>query len=221
MIYVANLRQLTNIEEALPDNFDERDFKRGEIYMIDLEDIGYGSRYVQTKSRPGLIIQNNIGNTHSHTLIVALLTSTDKRDFPFQYKFKLNGRDSIIMFEQIMTIDKFRAKNKMGELTPQQMQDADSRLMYSLGLNKFSLENIIDFNVISENTKRTRKETKVYFEIELYFQNNQTAKYNVSFDELKKFDSTITSNINFDELKKKLDSCRGLNWIANNALEQI
>lgn len=196
--------------------YDAREIKRGEVYYINLEDIGYNTKHIISKSRPAVIIQNDIGNQRGNTLIVAFLTTTFKRDYPFQYKLQLNGKDSIIMFEQIMTIDRERVESKMGELTHSQMLEADKRLMYSLQLDRLLIENILDFDVISVINKKTKTKEECYFEILILFEYNQSKVINVSLTKLKEYDSIINKDIGLDQLKQLLDCCKGLHWLFKN-----
>lgn len=198
----------------LSDVYDDRNFKRGEIYYLDLSDAVYASSYVTNKTRPALIIQNDIGNLHSPTTIVALLTTHIKKPYPFQYFFNLNGRDSAIMFEQIMTVDKFRILEKCGELNAKQIKEAEDNLMYSLALNRLSLENVSGISVNSVVSKLTRTGQYIYFEIEIHFENNVNKIIQITLDNLRLFDDTITENSTLDDLEKKLDCCRGLHWLA-------
>ena len=213
---MATLGELTKISDAFDNTYDPREFKRGEIYYVDLDDIGYTNKHISSKSRPALIIQNDRGNSVSQTLIVALITSADKKDYPFQYKFSLNGRQSIIMLEQIFSLDKFRVTDKYGELTPVQMREVEKRIMYSLELNKFSLDNVKDIDVLSVVEKKTKISTTVYFEFTIIFTDNQNQILNISLDKLKLFDKSITKETDFSTLKKTFDCCKGLNWLVNN-----
>ena len=202
---MAYLGNSTNLSDALDNHaYETREIKRGEIYYVDLEDIDYTSSHAQGKSRPGLVIQNDIGNVHGDTVIIALLT---------------NGRESTIMFEQIMTVDQFRLQNKCGELTYKQMQEADKALMYSLQLNKMSIDNIVDFNILSIVTRKTVSHQETYFEIEIEYEYNQKQAIHISLDKLQKFDSKINKDMEFSEIKKKLNNIQGLHWlVANNQI---
>lgn len=211
---MSTIGQMTKLSELIPTEYDLREFKRGEIYYVDLEDIGYASKNVMAKTRPALIIQNNIGNAHSQTVIIALLTTSYKKDYPFQYQFKLNNRDSIIMFNQVMTVDKYRLLEKCGELTDSQMKSAEEKLMYSLQLNRLSFENLIDFNVVSVVNKKTKSQETTYFEVELLFEHNLSQLSQITLENLQKFNATITKSTSFDDLKQLLDCCEGLHWLA-------
>lgn len=213
---MSTIGQMTKLSDLIPTEYDLREFKRGEIYYVDLEDIGYASKNVMTKTRPALIIQNNIGNAHSQTVIIALLTTSYKKDYPFQYQFKLNNRDSIIMFNQIMTVDKYRLLEKCGGLTDQQMKAAEKKLMYSLQLNRLSFENLIDFNVVSVVNKKTKSQETTYFEIELFFEHNLSQLSQIALGNLQKFNPIITKNTSFDDLKRMLDCCKGLHWLTKH-----
>ena len=110
--------------------------KRGEIYYADLSPV-VGSE--QGGIRPVLILQNDIGNRYSPTIIVAAITSkTDKAKLPTH--IALQGerhglqKDSVILLEQIRTIDKSRIKEKIGELPPNVMSQIEQALLISLGL---------------------------------------------------------------------------------------
>lgn len=210
----VNYKEMVNpINE---NGYDIKEIKRGEVWYCDLEGIGYTSVHVQEKTRPALVIQNNVGNAKSETIIVALLTSKDKKPYPFQYHFVRNNKVNVVMFEQIFTIDSFRLTDKMFELTPQQLQEADKALMYSLQLNKLSLENICDFNVVSLTTKKTLIKTETYFEFEFVYTGGIREISNIPLETLQQFDKDINVDIGFNELKNKFDSLHGLHWLVTH-----
>lgn len=214
---MGTIGEQTNLADALDvPEIDLREFKRGEVYFVDLEDTAYGTRYLQTKTRPALIIQNDIGNQRGATLIVALITSKFKKPYPFQYRYQAaDGKENVIMFEQILTIDKFRVLNKLGELTYQQMQEADAALMYSLGLNRFSLENILSINVVSLMTEKTRYATKMSYIVHILFTNG-IKEIKIPLEKLKEYYPELNQDMDFDTIIDKLNCCRGLNWLVNN-----
>ena len=111
--------------------------KRGEIYYADLSPV-VGSE--QGGTRPVLIVQNDTGNRHSPTVIAAAITSRlDKAKLPTH--IALNGqsaglnRDSIILLEQIRTLDKSRLRERMGRIDERTMNAVDAALAVSFGLN--------------------------------------------------------------------------------------
>lgn len=110
--------------------------KRGEIYLANLND-AYGSE--QTRVRPVVIIQNNLGNKHSPTTIVACLSSktTTKAHLPTHYLIRYNKDlkyQSIVMCEQIKVIDKSRLLKKITKLNQRQMASIDKCIRNSLAL---------------------------------------------------------------------------------------
>ncbi len=110
--------------------------KRGEIYYADLSPV-VGSE--QGGVRPVLIIQNDIGNRYSPTVIAAAITSQrDKNKLPTHISVEANdcglAKDSIVLLEQIRTIDKQRLKEKMGSLDITSMGMVDKALSVSFGL---------------------------------------------------------------------------------------
>ncbi len=111
--------------------------KRGEIYYADLSPV-VGSE--QGGVRPVLIIQNDVGNRYSPTVIAAAITSQrDKTDLPTHIKVTADGsglsKDSIVLLEQVRTLDKQRLKERMGHLDGSAMSKVDQALNVSFGLN--------------------------------------------------------------------------------------
>lgn len=106
--------------------------RRGEIYYADLSPV-IGSE--QGGIRPVLILQNDIGNKHSPTTIVAPLTTViTKAKLPTHICIRSHGRDSICLLEQIRTIDKRRIKEYVNTVTPKEMDEVSRAVKISLGL---------------------------------------------------------------------------------------
>jgi len=109
---------------------------RGELYYADLSPV-VGSE--QGGLRPVLIIQNNIGNKYSPTVIIAAITSQiDKAKLPTHIELKKENynlpKDSVVLLEQLRTLDKLRLKDKLGCLDDALMHKIDIALMISLGI---------------------------------------------------------------------------------------
>lgn len=114
--------------------------KRGEIYYADLSPV-VGSE--QGGMRPVLIIQNDVGNKHSPTVIVAAITARiDKAKMPTHIEVTSDmglDRDSVILLEQLRTIDKQRLKDRITDLGthyPHKMNEINQALEISIGLSK-------------------------------------------------------------------------------------
>lgn len=110
--------------------------KRGDIFYADLSPV-IGSE--QGGIRPVLIIQNDIGNKFSPTVIAAAITSQrSKTNLPTHIKLRANGsglaKDSVVLLEQIRTLDKKRLKEKMGFLDNAYMNKINEALSVSFGL---------------------------------------------------------------------------------------
>jgi mRNA interferase MazF len=110
---------------------------RGDLYYADLNPV-VGSE--QGGIRPVLIIQNDVGNRHSPTVIVAAITSKAmKATLPTHCLLSVESgldRDSVALLEQIRTIDKRRLKEHIGALGKDDMQTVDKALAVSVGLAK-------------------------------------------------------------------------------------
>jgi len=114
----------------------ETSVKRGDIYYADLSPV-VGSE--QGGVRPVLIVQNDTGNRHSPTVIAAAITSqVSKARLPTHIELGARSfglsRDSVILLEQIRTIDKKRLKERMGALDEGLMNRVDDALAVSFGL---------------------------------------------------------------------------------------
>ena len=110
--------------------------KRGDIYYADLSPV-VGSE--QGGIRPVLIVQNDVGNKYSPTVIAAAITSQkDKTKLPTHIQVDADNsglaKDSIVLLEQIRTIDKQRLKEKMGSLDDSSMNMINQALSVSFGL---------------------------------------------------------------------------------------
>ncbi len=118
----------------------DRIIKRGDIYYAELNPV-IGSE--QGGTRPVLIISNNIGNRYSPTVIIAAITSRKtKSKLPTHYD--LNGvsglpADSIVLLEQIRTIDKKRLKERLARLDSLNMEAIVMPLLISLGVQMGSI----------------------------------------------------------------------------------
>jgi mRNA interferase MazF len=110
-------------------------FRRGEIWTVDLEPV-VGSE--QGKARPALIIQNDIGNEYSPVLIVAAITSGEDARYDVQVEVKAREgglyHNSIVLLNQLRTIDKRRVGRYWGRLSAETMQRVDEAIKISLGL---------------------------------------------------------------------------------------
>ncbi len=110
--------------------------RRGDIYYADLSPV-IGSE--QGGIRPVLIIQNDVGNRFSPTVIAAAITSQNsKANLPTHIRLYADNsglaKDSVVLLEQIRTLDKKRLKEKMGTLSNYDMYKVDEALSISFGL---------------------------------------------------------------------------------------
>ena len=109
--------------------------KRGDLYYADLSPV-VGSE--QGGVRPVLVVQNDVGNKYSPTIIAAAVTSQiNKAKLPTHIELSAIdyglSKDSVVLLEQIRTLDKRRLKEKIGELSFSTMQKVNTALLISLG----------------------------------------------------------------------------------------
>ena len=120
----------------------EKTIRRGDIYYAELNPV-VGSE--QGGTRPVLIISNNMGNRHSPTVIIAAITSRVQTKSKLPTHTAVNDfegldKDSVVLLEQIRTVDKKRLKQYMGMMTAETMARVDKALAISISL-KNGLEN--------------------------------------------------------------------------------
>jgi mRNA interferase MazF len=111
--------------------------KRGEVYYVNFDPtVGVEIK----KTRPTLIIQNDVGNMYSQATIVAAITSANRETFPYEVFLKAGDgglqKDSIVLLSQIRTIDKNRLSKKLGTISSESMKKVDKAIEISLGLVK-------------------------------------------------------------------------------------
>ena len=108
---------------------------RGEVFYADLSPV-VGSE--QGGIRPVLIVQNEIGNRHSPTVITSRL---DKARLPTHINIRAEdtglAKDSVVLLEQIRTLDKHRLRERAGQITPEDQRRVNQALDVSLGLDSY------------------------------------------------------------------------------------
>ena len=115
-----------------------RTIRRGDVFSVDFEPVR-GSE--QGKVRPAVVIQNDLGNRHSPTLIVAPLTSGTHARFDVNVAVKAPEggltNDSLVLLNQIRTTDRSRFGRYWGRMKPRTMAKVDEAILISLGLEKY------------------------------------------------------------------------------------
>ena len=118
--------------------------KRGDIFYADLSPV-VGSE--QAGIRPVLVIQNDIGNKYSPTVIVLAITTKIKNNIPTHIRVKAGtsglDRDSVILVEQVRTLDKRRLKEKIGTLDYNTMEKVKEALKVSLNI-RYDINELLD-----------------------------------------------------------------------------
>ena len=109
--------------------------KRGELYYADLSPV---IRSEQGGVRPVLVVQNDVGNKYSPTVIAAAVTSKiDKAKLPTHIELSAReyglSKDSVVLLEQIRTLDKTRLKERIGQVSADKMRKINEALLVSLG----------------------------------------------------------------------------------------
>lgn len=113
--------------------------KRGDVFYADLSPV-VGSE--QGGVRPVLVVQNDVGNKYSPTIIISAITSQiNKAKLPTHIEISASefglSKDSVVLLEQIRTIDKRRLRDKIGRFDDELMAKVNEGLQISLGLTEF------------------------------------------------------------------------------------
>lgn len=118
-------------------NETKMEIKRGDIVLVNLDPV-IGSE--QGRKRPSLVVQNDIGNEYSPTIIVApITTKIFSKQFPTNVEIDTTNsplkEKSTVLLNQIRTIDKSRVIKNFGRTSSKKMKEVDEAIMNSLGLN--------------------------------------------------------------------------------------
>ena len=109
-----------------------KEIKRGEIYWVNL-DPAIGSEI--KKTRPALVISNNIQNKISSRIIVVPITSNINHIFPFEAKIIVSNKEAKALTDQVKTVDKIRIGNFICTLSKIEINDVDRAIKLSLNLS--------------------------------------------------------------------------------------
>ena len=113
------------------------DVKRGEI--IYLHDSAYknimGAGNLQYGSRPLLVVSNDVGNRFSNICIVAPLTRKKKKSLPTHYQIKNDGGESLVLCEQLFTVNQSEIYRIIGKVTDYEMKEIEKCLAVSIGIS--------------------------------------------------------------------------------------
>lgn len=111
------------------------EIRRGDVFLVDFNP-ARGSE--QAGHRPALVIQNDIGNRYSPTVIVMAITTSIHKGYPFLVKLRAGEggleKDSAANAAQVLTVDKSRLVERLGSLSPERMHQVNRALLVSLGL---------------------------------------------------------------------------------------
>lgn len=106
--------------------------KRGEIYWVELDPVRGGET---EKTRPGLIVSNDVGNEVSNVVMVAPITCKVRNIYPFEVETVLSGKPAKIMLNQCRALDKSRILNKIGDVDYHTMQMVVEALKIVFSIN--------------------------------------------------------------------------------------
>lgn len=115
---------------------ENQEYKRGDVFFVENDEMKKCSPNEQKADRPAVVIQNDKGNLHSPTVIVAYITSRKKKFMPTHVVTMKTRKPSVIMCEQIATVSKERLRQFICHLSEADMQRVDRAVSISLGLSE-------------------------------------------------------------------------------------
>ena len=187
------------------------DIKRGEVYLADLTDMTEKGTHLMKGKRPVLIVQNDIGNKHAPTTVVAVISASISKSYPMHQKVELD-RKSVVMFEQLFTIDKDRLEGKIGELSDGEIKTANDKLCLSLGLSKRDLGNIVAIEIQSKRTIETKRGKSTEVKIKVQFKNREV-KMNLPLTDIQE-EFGVADDVGLVQLEEVIDSVDGVRFIG-------
>lgn len=178
--------------------------ERGDIFEVDL---GFGVGSEQQNSRPCLIIQNDMGNKYSPTVIVAIITSqVSKKKMPTHVEIPKDNENnlnfhSVVTLEQIRTVDKRRLKMKIGRCSDEVLEKIDKAILVSTGVEVQKTENKDTYR------KQSNYPVPQRFQQEI-FDIRKVKRISRTINELErnmvKYKLTNNSNVDLYELKNDI-----------------
>lgn len=189
------------------------EIKRGDIVLVELNDLDIPNSHIQKHNRPVLIIQNDIGNRHSPMAIGAMITSKEKKEYPMHQDIKLHV-ESTILYEQLLTFDKTRIIKKIRTLTPEEQIESDYKLKYSLGLIETSILDIDKVEVEKIIHEVTKGGTETFCIVKVTTERNKFKEVIIDYQELE--EQGFTKNSPLEEIEKFFQTLKGLKIIKNN-----
>lgn len=202
------MEYLRNYREMRENN--NMEIKRGDLFYAALDETYVGSE--QTGVRPVVILQNNIGNEHSPTVIIAPITSkvNSKSIIPTHvyikgYKDRLK-QNSLVLTEQIRAIDKSRLKYYIGELDTGELRKVDKALIISLGIDLEKIKKEVPHREgIEEKTEFvTRKQIASYGMVAREHLKH-TGNLEITNEEFGKYILTLIDLYSPDEVENQAD----------------
>lgn len=202
---------LKNYKEKKENN--NMEIKRGELFYAALDETYVGSE--QTGVRPVVILQNNIGNEHSPTVIIAPITSkvNSKSIIPTHvyikgYKDRLK-QNSLVLTEQIRAIDKSRLKYYIGALDIGELRKVDKALIISLGIDLEKVKKEVPHREgIEEKTEFvTRNQIASYGMVAREYLKH-TGNLEISNEEFGKYILTLIDLYSPDEVEKQAENVK-------------
>ena len=202
------MKYLKNYREMRENN--NMEIKRGDLFYATLDETYVGSE--QTGVRPVVILQNNIGNEYSPTIIVAPITSkvNSKSIIPTHvyikgYKNRLK-QNSLILTEQIRTIDKQRLRYYIGALDIGELRKVDKALIISLGIDLEKIKKEVPHREgIEEKTEFLTRKQIASYGIVARENLKHTGNLEISNEEFGKYILTLIDLYSPDDVEKQAD----------------
>lgn len=143
-------------------------FKRGQIWWYKNGGAPDGDTYIQGKTRPVIIISNDLANMHSNCLLAIPVTTQIKKDMPTHTQFRMNGNNCTALAENLMSVNTSKLVEYIGAVDKELLEKLEENLLVALGLNDDEIiEDTMDNEVITDEfIDKTLEVIKPIIEIE-------------------------------------------------------
>ena len=126
-------------------------FKRGQIWWYKNGGTPDGDTYIQGKTRPVIIISNDLANMHSNCLLAIPVTTQIKKDMPTHTQFRMNGNNCTALAENLMSVNTPKLVEYIGAVDKELLEKLEENLLVALGLNDDEIiEDTMDNEVITD-----------------------------------------------------------------------
>ncbi len=188
--------------------------QRGQIYLINMQGLSdFAEDSGRIKDRPGLVVSTNIVNRKNSTVTVALLTSQYKVAYAYMGTVTIDGNPSYIKYERIITVPRGRLLRLLATVDDVDQPALDMKLMAGLGISKYCMSDISDFEVAGIQRGPDGK-GHLYIEIKTFYNKSWTA--HLPLEAFTAAHPEVSDLEDYQAIHDVLNNCAGLHFLFSS-----